>query len=305
MAHQTRVLNGSLDMHNGNIILRGVIDPKYLTNIQVAPYQRERRSVSKLKDMIAAVKTGTQLPDIEIGVRGANYREREGVFYLDDDCFIIDGLQRLTACERAIAENAEIDVRLGCMFHFNTSEKWERDRFKAVNGGDGGRVAVSPNVLLRNSAEDSISVDALLIMTSNDREFVLRNKISWGQNKGRGELLTALMVLKIIGVLHSHFGPGRSNRYHELYRAMDKTMGIVGNNIWRANVRHFFGVVDQAFGITSIKFVDLSVHMKGGFLKALAEMFSEHSTFWDGTRLKVERLDVDKLGIRYIFSVCF
>ena len=295
MAYQVKVQNGALDMHNKSVILRGVIDPSSFDRIQVASYQRERRTLPKLKGMIAAIKAGEQMPDIEIGVRGENYNERDGCFYLHDDCYTVDGLQRLTACQRVIAENPSVNVRLGAMFHFNTTEKWEKDRFRAVNAGDGGRIAVSPNILLRNSADECKTVDALMKMSASDKEFVLRGKVSWGQNKGRGELLTALSVLKVSGHLHSHFGPGRSTKYTELMKACDKTLLIVGPNIWRANTREFYAVIDRTFGISKIAYADLINHIKFGFLRVLAQVFADHANFWEGTKLTVSRRDEDKL----------
>lgn len=295
MAYQVKVQNGALDEHNGNIILRGVIDPSSFGAIQVDWYQREQRAVSKLKGMIAALKAGKQLPDIEIGVRGGDYTERSGNFFITPHCYVVDGLQRLTACIRVITENPQAVVRLGAMFHFNTNAKWERDRFEATNGGDGGRIAVSPNVLLRNSADSSQTVATLIKMCANDKEFVLRGKVSWGQNKGRTELLTALTVLKTIGHLHSHFGPGKSNRYSELMRACDKTIVVVGVTTWRANVREFFGLVDQAFGISQIRYVDLAPQIKFGFLRTLAQVLADHSTFWVDSKLAIDRRDYEKL----------
>ncbi len=280
-----RIENSSLDDHNGNIILRGVIDPQSFNDIHVGEYQRERRSTTKLRDMIIAIKAGIQLPDIEIGVRGADYRSRGGIYFIEAPSYIIDGLQRLTAAQKVMAENQKATVRLGAMIHFNTTERWERERFKAVNGGDGGRVAVSPNILLRNSADNSLSVATLLDMARNDNGFVLRGRVSWGQNKGRGEILTALTVLKTAGVLHSHFGPGRDSRYAQLMRACDKTVGVVGPATWRANVREFFNIIDQTFGIRSIIYADLSPHIKSSFLLTLAEVCAQHQTFWTDKRL--------------------
>lgn len=290
-----KVLNGALDEHNGNIVLRGIISHESYDKIIVPSYQRERRSVGKLKTMIQAIKEGKQLPDIEIGIRGSGYSEEGGIFLIPHSCAVVDGLQRLTACQRALAEKPELNIRLGAMLHFGTTEKWEKDRFKTVNGGDGSRVAVSSNVMLRNSADESISVSSLLKMSEDDKEFVLKGLVSWNQNKSKGELITGMTLLKIIGVLHRHFGPGRSNRHNELMKSCDKTLGVVGVNNWKSNVRTFFDLVDQAFGLKSIRYTDLSVHILQSFLLTLAQVLADHANFWDGNKLTIEKRDVGKL----------
>ena len=154
---------------------------------------------------------------------------------------------------------------------------------------------VSANVLLRNSTDESSSVAALMAMSQNDKDFVLRNKICWNQRKGRGELMNALSVLKVVGFLHSHFGPGRSQRYNELMRATDKTMEIVGPHTWRANVRAYFDFLDQAFGVKSIRYVDLSAHIKFGFMRTLAQVFADHKSFWTDTKLAIDPRDAQKM----------
>jgi hypothetical protein len=76
---------------------------------------------------------------------------------------------------------------------------------------------------------------------------------------------------------------------------MDKTFVIVGANTWRANVRTFFWALDQAFGVQSIAYRDLSSHIKGGFLFALARVFADHQTFWEDKRLTMAKYDIEKL----------
>ena len=290
-----KVLNGALDEFNGNIVLRGVIDPLTLMNIKVDSYQREERSVSDLSKMVTALKAGRQLPDIEIGVRGDDYKERDGVFYISLPSYVIDGLQRITSCKRYLAEIPTGTPRLGAMFHFGSTFAFEKERFKILNGGEGGRVPVSANVLLRNSTDESLSVASLMAMSQNDKEFVLRGKICWNQRKGRGELMNALSVLKVIGFLHSHFGPGRSQRYYELMKSTDKTMDIIGPITWRANVRAYFDFLDQAFGVKSIRYVDLSAHIKFGFMRTLSQVFADHKSFWTDTKFTIDPRDFQKM----------
>lgn len=291
MAYKLKVQNGALDEIGENIVLRGVVDPTTFSDIKVGEYQREEGSLSDLDNLIAAIKSGQQLPDIEIGIRGGNYTERDNVFYIDHESFVVDGLQRLTAAKRVRMEDPTISIRLGALLHFGSNEAWERERFKVLNLF---RRKVSPNVLLRNE-KDSPAIQALVTMSSSDKDFALREKICWNQKMSRGEMVTALTVLKTIGVLHSHHSSGMFTNFGLVASAADKAMDLLGPNVWRANVRTFFDTIDQAFGVRAIAYRDLSPQIKGGFLRALAKVFADHQNFWDGNRLTVEKLDREKL----------
>lgn len=291
MAYQIKIINGALDELNGSIVLRGVIDPSCFPHIKVGTYQREEARAAHIAKLVKALSSGARFPDIEIGIRGSNYRERDGAYYIEHDCYVVDGFQRLTAGKRYMAEDQNNRVHIGALLHFGTTEEWERNRFKTLNMD---RARVSPNVILRNEVGSQV-VRALYSMSENDKDFPLRGKICWGQRMNRGELLGALLVMKVIGILHSHSGPGMSSRVEELVASMDKTLGVVGANVWRANVRTFFSVLDQAFGVRSIAYRDLSIHIKGGFMFTLARVFADHQTFWEGQRLEVARHDIEKL----------
>jgi hypothetical protein len=288
-----RVKNGALDELKGNIVLRGVIDHLCLDSLLIGPYQREEARPEHINSLVKALKDGGRFPDIEVGIRGNNYHEQHpGVFVLQHACYVIDGFQRLTAVRRFLQESEDApEVSLGALLHFDTTEEWERGRFKTLNVA---RARLSPNVLVRNEVQSAV-VKSLLSMAENDKDFVLRGKISWGQRMSRGELLGALMVLKVIGMLHSHSGPGMSTKVDQLVASMDKTLAIVGVNIWRANVRTFFDVLDQAFGVRTIAYRDLSIHIKGTFMLTLARLFADHQTFWKGQRLDIAAYDIGKL----------
>src|SRR3989344_8325881 len=96
MGYKLKVVNGALDELNGNIVLRGVIDPGCFPSIEVGSYQREEARASHIAKLVKALNSGARFPDVEIGVRGGDYRERDGAFYIEHDCFVVDGFQRLT-----------------------------------------------------------------------------------------------------------------------------------------------------------------------------------------------------------------
>jgi hypothetical protein len=290
---KVRVINAAIAEFADSFVLRGVIDQNSFVEIKADDYQREEGSISDLAGLVEAFKRGDQIPDIEIGVRGGDYTVREGVHFIPSDCYVIDGLQRITAAKRALAQKPDLQVSLGAKFHFNTDRAWEKARFKTLNQA---RRRVSPNVLLRNDADVCESVGALYNMSQNDAGFVLKGLISWGQKMTRTERLTALSVLKIVGVLHCHFGPGLAVSIDQLMSSTDKTMAVVGPNKWRENIRTYFGTVDQAFGVRQIAFRDMAPWLKTGFLRALAMVFAEHKSFWDNQRLVIPKGFIDKLG---------
>ena len=81
-----KVCNAALDQSpSGDIVLRGVIHPDSLSGLRVASYQREVLPITSLSRLIKAIKAGTTLPDIELGMRGQKYIERGGCFHLQDD----------------------------------------------------------------------------------------------------------------------------------------------------------------------------------------------------------------------------
>jgi hypothetical protein len=109
-----KVINAALDEVNiqgdGNqIVLRGVLDNDSLDLLQVSEYQREILPQSKIMDLIDAMKTG-RVPDVELGMRGGDYREKDGVFYLQDSVHIIDGLQRISAAKHMLRLLGQGDV---------------------------------------------------------------------------------------------------------------------------------------------------------------------------------------------------
>ena len=100
-----------------DIILRGVIDPQSLHLLQVADYQREVLPLAKISELVEAFMKGS-VPDVDLGMRGERFFERSGSFYLQDDVFIVDGLQRVTAALHLIQMATGILPQLGAVVHF-------------------------------------------------------------------------------------------------------------------------------------------------------------------------------------------
>lgn len=279
-----KIVNAALDETDGRIILRGVIHPDSLRLLKAAPYQREVLEASKINALMSALATGN-VPDVELGMRGEEFSAREDIVYLQDTVYIIDGLQRVTAGIQLLEQGAGHQPRIGAAIHFNTDEKWERDRFKILNLY---RSKLSPNVLLRNMKEDNQAVEILYALCE-DRNFVLKGRVCWHQNMLKEHLITARTYVRTAGILHGHLGPGRSTQTDAIANGAQAIMEKTGPNVFRANIRTFFDLVDQCWGIQRIAIKSGAVYLRGNFLCCLANLCSRHDVFWKENRLFVEK----------------
>ena len=272
------------------IILRGVIDFSSIEEIKVDSYQREILSNGKIQALAKAIESSS-IPDIELGMRGERLRNemREGdgqVFFLQDPTYVIDGLQRISAAKFLMQSKPGSKPRIGAVVHLNTDFDWERERFRILNQE---RTRLNVNVLLRNMAKDNEAIDMLHKLCLQDDAFVLHNRVSWQQNMLRTQILSALLLCKVAGMLHSRFGPGKSTSYDQLASSVNTTMAKVGRTTMRDNVKTFFELLDECYGVRRIVFVQGAAYIKHNFLLALADVLTRHANFWRGNRLFIER----------------
>jgi hypothetical protein len=275
-----RIISGALDespLRGGSIILRGVVDPACLTSLKVDNYQREVLPTTARSSLIKGLKSGQPFPDIELGMRGQRYTTREGVHYLLDDVFIIDGLQRVNATMRFLEMEPAAATRLGCVLHFDTDRTWERERFDVLNIS---RVRVSPNIILRNSREDYRITDLLYNLTTEATNFPLYNRVQWGQRMKREELITANQLLHTMARLHIHKGPLLGGNLRSTLQANDRLFELIGVNNLRNNLMAFYRLIDTAWGLTSVQIRELQPQLKGTFNFVLARLLSDHEDFW-------------------------
>jgi hypothetical protein len=176
----------------------------------------------------------------------------------------------------------------------NTTEEWERERFRVLNSL---RTKLSPNVLLRNRRHEFAVVEAIYNLATSDSSFVMRNRICWSQKMNRGEFISAQTYLRTVGNLHGHMGPTRTNKTDSLLPTLQTIMGGIGRNTFRENIREFFNIVDQAYGIRLVTYKENAAYLRHGFLFCLATVFSNHTNFWRGNRLHVEPRLVYKLKL--------
>ncbi len=260
------------------IVLRGIVSPECLNLLMIDDYQREASPLTSLTSIISALENTETLPDVELGMRGQRFKETKGgVFLLQDPIYIIDGLQRINGAMHVRATKPDIPVRIGATIHFGTSKEWERERFRILNTL---RSKVSPNVLLRNKREESQGVDMLYNLSTSSNSFPLHGRIAWNQRMAKGELLTALTLAKVSGVLHAHRAPTRRTSLGELVPALDKAVELVGVQNIRSNISTFFDLIDECWGVKRVQYREGASYLRSTFLMVLAALISDHHDFW-------------------------
>ena len=289
-----KIIKADLDEDDRGIIVTGFVAPESLGLLKADAYQREELSDTKISELMKAL-CESRVPTVELGMRGDENlvdMHDDSTFFLNAPVCIADGLQRVTAALRLLGMDPMSNPRIQATIHLNTTFDWERKRFEVLNLG---QTRVNGNVTLRNLRYD-VEVVELLHKLSQSRSFVLRGRVGWEQNMKRGQLISALTFAKTVGRLHSHMGPGLSNSSGDLARGLQKIMDNAGKLALQTNVKTFFDAVNSCWGIEQVAFKNTAIQLKSGFLMALAKMFSDHTNFWDGSKLVIDRQALQKLG---------
>ncbi|MBI4133678.1 hypothetical protein HY478_03620 [Candidatus Uhrbacteria bacterium] len=282
-AMSVKLINYALDEDStgDGIIARGRLVPETIQHLKLDTYQREVMSLATEEELRSALLDGT-VPDIELAMRGWETDERDGFITLKNPVYIVDGQQRIAVAHKLIAE--EKKVWLGATVHFGSTRAWEVERFRILNAQ---RIKLSPNVLARNEREHSKAVAAIYRACLSDAAFALKDRVCWNQRLGTNHLITAVVLLKTVGELHGHLGPGRGKRLDELVAGLRAIMEKTGEAVLLENMKTFFGLIEDCWGIKVVTFRGGPSYLKSGFLWSLARLFSEHTDFWRGTRLLV------------------
>jgi hypothetical protein len=283
-----RIHHASLDEDGGKIILRGVIEQADLANLRVDDYQREELVPNKRRSILRALEEGKSLPDLELGMRSEAFRETEpGTVVLEDKVYIIDGSQRRRTVLDYLAEDLTRDVRLGVKVFIPTDKKWEVERFHVLNAN---RVKVAPGVLLRNMRNDFPIIGVLYGLTKNDKNFVLYERVSWGQSRASHELMTASTFARTIVALHSKIKAQGGMGMDRMVFALTRISEEIGLEALRANIHTFFDLIEDCWGVKRVYYADRATYLKGGFMMALATVLADHDDFWkeDGKRVFID-----------------
>jgi hypothetical protein len=289
-----RIIAGALDDCEGNTVLRGVVCAESLERLKVADYQREVLPDAKIVDLADVMIANERLPDIELGMRGDAFEILEDdSILLKDAVYIIDGLQRVSA-GRMLVNNSLATPRLGCLIHFSTTEQWERERFRKLNLL---RTKLSASVILRNMREENGAVGALWHLSEEERTSPIYGRVCWQQRMSGSQLITAVQLLKTTGRINARFGPGRTVRAEDLAKALEKTMGNMGEKAFVGNVRRFYNTIDECFSLRRRTMRSGITCLRDTFLQAFAWVLSSHQDFWQGNELVVPRSFITKIKL--------
>ena len=287
-----RLFNAALDdAHDSpaGVVIRGALDLGTLGNTLVDDYQREVAPLSSQEHIIEGLKSGTRLPDVDLAMRGTDFTIRDGNVILKDPVFRVDGNQRISTIITFIQMNPGAQVRIGATVHLNTTKEWERQRFHKLNNW---RSKVSPNITLRNMREDNTGIHMLINLSQNDKSFPLVGRVSWRQKMLRTEMINARSFVWVINALHVH-KVGMGSTVDELGASMKKLVENIGMQTARDNVRGFFGLIDECWGIKAVQYREGAIYMRNCFLWVLARVLSDHHDFWTDDAEKKLFINVD------------
>ncbi len=276
---KVRIVNAALSKVGEKFILRGELDFTTSVHLKTDDYQREAMPQSSFKSILECLESGGILPNIDLSMRGSRCKERDGAFYLEDDVYIVDGLQRVTACHLFMANNPGTSIRLGVEVIFPMTKTEERTRFDTLNTK---RLKVATNKLLFNRRETSRAVQQLYALSTNDRTFPLYDRVAWKQNFGRGDLIGAMTLAKVVGTIHHHKVNGLSNSIDGTVQHLDKIVDEVGVQVMRANTHAFYALVEECWRIRTVTHNKRAPQLKAGFEVTFARFLSDHYNFWQG-----------------------
>lgn len=274
-----RIFNASLDEDPNSpmrVVVNGRIDPTTLRFLKVDfDYQRP---LGNRPDIYDAIKAGTVVPNIDVGVRGQDFDVEGDDILIRSPAYIIDGWQRVGTSLRVLEDVPHSQVRIFATIHFGTDALWERHRFTELNKNV---KKVSANLHLRNMRDQNEAVLTLYGLSNNTKDFPLYKRVSWGQNMRTGELITAGLVAKVALRLHGHLASVHTGSVERFTPALLEAARKTSLQNFRKNVATFFEVIDECFGIRTVEIKHGAPQLKTSFLAQLARMFSMHLDFWD------------------------
>jgi hypothetical protein len=120
----------------------------------------------------------------------------------------------------------------------------------------------------------------------------LYRRVQWGQRRRprnnqtgfRGEVLTATVFVRSVGLLHGHWGPTRMTSLPVVAYGLDLVQDETGVTAYRENVKTFYEVIDEVWGTGDGERV---TSLKQGFLYTFARVLTDHADFWEDHRLVV------------------
>lgn len=272
-----RIINGALDEdETGSIILNGRVATESLRFLKVdETYQRT--SSGDRADIFTALQDRVVVPNIEVGIRGFDFRCEGADYLIEAPCFVIDGWQRVSTANRILELVPDRPIRLFATAHFGSNPEFEAKRFNDLNKNI---KKVSANLHLRNMRLSNDAILTLYGLSNNQKDCPLHNRVAWQQNKRRGELISAMQLATTAIWLHRHHAPISTNSTDGVAASLLTAYRAVGPFQFRRNVSTFFEVIEECWGFRTIEFRN-APQIKTTFMTQLARMFAMHEDFWD------------------------
>lgn len=291
-----RIINGALDESgdsSSSLILNGRVDNATLHHLKVDDeYQRK---LSDRADIFNALKDGRVVPNIEIGIRGQDFTTDGDDYLIHSPAYIIDGWQRTGNAMRLLELIPTHPLRIFASVHFGTDLTWERNRFTELNKNV---KRISPNLHLRNMRGSNEAILTLYGLSMRDAQFPMYKKVSWSQNFGRGELISALQLALSVYHLHAHRAGFNGRTVEAVSAGLNGIASRCTLPTFRRNVSTFIGLIDECWPVAALEKRTTATQLKSSFICELARMLSSHPVFWEhnGNTLMVAADDRRKLA---------
>lgn len=256
-------------------VMRGRIAASTLRFLRV---DREyQRNLENRPDIFEAFKNGKVLPDIDIGVRGQDFHFEGDDCIIDSPAYIVDGAQRVGTALTLIDLIPDLEIRIGALIHFDTTQAWEAERFTALNSN---AKKVSPSLHLRNMRAANVAVLTLFGLSNNSPGGVLQDRICWEQSTQKGHIMTALTLAKVCRDLHSQHMSMSGDRLAQIAGDLNGAVRKISLASFRSNCLTFFEVIDECYGLRTISARKPAPQIKSTFMRVLARLFCRHENFW-------------------------
>jgi hypothetical protein len=299
MTTDVHLLNSGLSEDGDEIIAIGFLDIKGMSELLVADYQREvlhKLTSGRRSSLDRAIYNGKRLPSIVVGMRGSNFTSgKHDTMILHDKCYIVDGLQRVSALKEYAELNPDkaAGLRIGVEVRFGTTKESEAELFHVLNTA---RTSMSPNIILRNLRHKNRAILTLYGLSMSDTSSPIYKRVQWQQRMSRGELITATGLCNVARILHGYGSRSGAGGLAGATATMETAADSIGLDAFRKNVETFYGLLDTVYGMGKIQFTQRATVTKLNFMAVLARMFAEHANFWDGDKLVVDSDMRRKLG---------
>jgi len=268
---------------SGRNVVYGIMDPADLGVLKVPDYQREALPVHSVEEWEKAFYGG-EVPPLDLGSRNTWVQPSGvGITIGGDEIYIIDGLQRKTTAQIILAKGGSLFVPV--QVYIGTTRDWELARFATLNRD---RRAVNPSVLLRNVNQSNPAVAVMYAYTQPGAGTLLGGRVQWSQSPVKGNLFSAVTLLRVVATLHSRFGRGlQDTDVPRLAWGLGDVVEDVTADVFSENLDTFFRTLKGIYDFGKLQRSSKIVPLRLGYMLSMARLFAGYQDFWTGDRLRV------------------